>query len=220
MSDLTDLEAQVAALLQDTGAVAFSTAELDAAIRLALAEYSRIVPVETETVVTLTTTGHEIELTFAGLTGIAGVLEVWWPWYTTGSEVWPPNRVSGFRTWLDGSTLVLFLSSLDGSQPQTGDNLRLWWTKPHTVNTLDGATATTLTSEGKALVAMGAAGSAALSGALDRSEVLDRDTLRKWGSAMQSEFRSRLEKIRAETTRSKGEPFGSGWKLDKWDLIQ
>jgi hypothetical protein len=220
MSDLTLLEAQVAALLQDTAAVAWTTPEIDAAIRLALAEYSRVIPVVTETVITLTTTGREIVLSSSTLTGIVYVLEVWWPWFTTGGEVWPPNRVAGFQLRENAGVLTLFLSAIDGSQPKAGDKVRLWWTKPQTVNTLDGAVATTLTTEGKAVVSLGAAGYAAASGTLDRSEVLDIEVLRKWGNSMLTEFRSKLEKVRAETTRTKGDPFGRGWSLDKWDVQQ
>jgi hypothetical protein len=219
MTDLTLLEAQTAALLQDTAAVAWSTTEIDAAIRLALAEYSKIVPVETETVLTLTAAGREIILSSSTFAGIYSVQEAWWPWYTTGGEVWPPNRVAGFRLRENAGVLTLFLSAIDGSQPQIGDKLRMWWTKPQTINTLDSAAATTLTTEGKALVALGAAGYAAASGTLDRSEVLNLDVLRKWGNSMLSEFRSKLEKIRAEAVRTKGDPFGRGWSLDKWDVV-
>jgi hypothetical protein len=220
MTDLTDMEAQIQAILQDTGAIAWTTAELDAALRLALAEYSKAQPVETETVITLASAGREITLTgIADLAGITGVLDVWWP-YVASAETWPPNRVAGFRTWLDGSNLVLFLSSKDGSQPRTGDKVRLWWAKPHTINALDGAAATTLTSEGKALAATGAAGFAAATGTLDLSEVLDIEVLWRWGNSMLGEFRSRLEMIRAEAVRSRGEPFGGGWQMDKWDASE
>ncbi len=217
MTDLTDIENAILAMLDDAGSTAWDTTEVDAAIRRALADYSQVQPYETETVITLTAAGREIALSsVAALTGITGVLEVWWPYIST-TETWPPNRVAGFRTWLDAGVLTLFLSSKDGSQPQIGEKVRLWWTKDNTINTFDGATATTLTTEGRNLVMLGAAGYAAASGALDRSEVLDRDVIRKWGDARLSDFRARLEKIRAKTVRTSGEPFGSGWQMDKWD---
>lgn len=217
MTDLTDLDTVVAAMLQDSSYHAFTATEIDAGIRLALAAYSQVQPYETETVITLTAAGREIALSsLADLTGITGVLDVWWPFSST-TEIWPPNKVTGFRSWLDAGMLTLHLNTRYASQPQVGDKVRLWWTKANTINTLDSASATTLTAEGKAIVALGAAGYASVSGALDRAEVLDRETLRKWGDARLKEFQDKLEIIRSKTVRSSGEPWGAGWMMDKWD---
>jgi hypothetical protein len=220
MTDLTSLESQVAYLLQDSTNVSFTTGEIDTAIRSAMADLSQVSPVETETVITLASSGREIILSptaFATLAGLTGVHEVWWPWYTTGGEVWPPNRVAGFRLRENAGVYTLFLFAKDGSQPKSGDKVRLWWTKPHTINTLDSATVTTLTTDQKSLVAIGAAGYAAGSGSIDRSEVIDVEVMRKWGNTMLADFRSKLEKIRSINARTRGEPFGQGWPIDKWD---
>ncbi len=197
----------------------WSAVDLDGALRLALADYSRVRPIQTETVLTLAAAGREIALSDASLAGINGVQEVWWP-YSSTAEIWPPNRVAGFRVWQDGSTLVLFLSSKDGSQPQSGDKLRLWWTKPQTITGLDSATSTTLSAEGESLVILGAAGYAAITCLPQGITASDTDLLRKWGAALVSEFKSRLEKLRLEAIRTQGEPFGAGWKMDKWDVQQ
>jgi hypothetical protein len=223
MTDLSTLEGQIAYLLQDSTNVSFTTGEIDTGIRSAMADLSLVSPVETETIITLASSGREIILsptTFTTLAGLTGVLEVWWPWYTTGGEVWPPNRVAGFRLRENAGVYTLFLFNNDGSQPQSGDKVRLWWTRPHVLNGLDGATATTLTADQKALVAIGAAGYAAGSGSIDRAEVVDTEVMRKWGGSMLSDFRSKLEKIRASTARTRGEPFGQGWHMDKWDKQQ
>ena len=212
---------RVEAALLSAGRYTWSNVDLDSALRQSLAEYSRVQPVETETVITLSTTGREIVLspvTFTALAGLVNVLEVYWPWYTTGGEVWPPNRVAGFRLRENAGVFTLFLFANDGSQPKTGDKVRLWWTKPHTINTLDGSTATTLSAEGESLVIMGAVGYAAVSCLPANISVSNIETLRKWGSSLLSDFRSKLEKIRATSTRVKGEPFGGGWKMDKWDV--
>ena len=217
MTDLTDIEHVVLAMLQDSNNYFFTDAEVDAALRTALAEYSQVQPYETETVVTLTAAGREIALSsLADLTGITGVLDVWWPFSST-TEVWPPNKVTGFRTWLDAGVLTLFLNTRYASQPKVGDKVRLWWTKANAINTLDGATATTLTAEGKAIVALGAAGYTAASGAMDRAEVLDREAIRLWGEATLKEYQNQLEIIRSKTVRTSGEPWGAGWIMDKWD---
>ena len=217
MTDLGTIETSILALLQDATGITYSTAEVDEGLRRALSEYSQVQPYETVSTLTLTAAGREISLT--SLTGITGVLEVWWPYFSTG-ETWPPNQVAGFRTWWNAGVLYLFLSSKEGDQPQIGDKVRVWWTKDQTINTFDSATATTLTTEGRSLVVLGAAGFAGLSGALDRAEVIDKEMLRKWGENMLADFRARLEKLRARAARTGGDPFGSGWSMDKWDPRQ
>jgi hypothetical protein len=217
---------RVEAILLSAGNYPWPNVDLEGAIRQALADYSQVKPQELVTVITIEEAGREIDVTDlldralgANSLGVNGVTEVWWP-YSSTSEIWPPNRVSGFRTWWDDNTLVLFLSSKDGSQPQVDDEMRLWWTKPHTISGIDGATSTTLSADAQALVAIGSAGYAALAFIPHSTNLTEIGNLTRWGNAMLASFRTRLDKIRSEAVRSKGEPFGGGWSMDKWDIRQ
>jgi hypothetical protein len=218
-STLAQLEARVAARLGDPTNSVYSTATLDEGIRSALAEYNSVLPLSIETAFTLPGTGREIALN--GLTGLIGVTAVWWPYDTTpAAEVWPPVEAQGFRVYWDDASPVLMLTSKTGSQPQLGDELRLWYTKLHTIQNLDSGSTTTVFGPHESGIVTGAAGYCALAQEvaqigtvrLDKMEVPD---LEKWGNARLAEFRAWLVTIKASAP-SLGEPYGAGWSLDKW----
>ena len=218
-STLAQLEARLAARLVDAANLVWSTATLDEALRSALAEYSAAVPLTAETVITLPGAGREIAL--SGLADLLSVSEVWWPFATTGAEVWPPNQVAGFRVYWDDAQPVLFLSSKSGSQPQLGDGLRLWYTKPHTIQNLDSAAITTVFASHESGLVGGAAGYAAGSETLNQVGTVRLDPsevpeLRTWAAERLREFRAWLASIKAGAP-THGEPYGPGWGLDKWD---
>lgn len=216
MSTLSEVRDRVERVLQDEANLSWSVGEMDEAIRMALAEYSLAAPLEAETVITLPGEGREIALD--GVEGLRGVSQVWWPYESGASaETWPPNQVQGWRVYWDEARPVLFLSRLRAGQPQAGEELRLWYTKNHTLQDLDGAAITTLAAESEGLLVQGAAGYAALFGSVDRGEVLDRGELRKWAEGRLRWFRLELERLRAAGTRHGGEPWGDGWRLDKWE---
>ena len=215
MSTLSDFRTNILAFLQDSSNIAWTNDEIDAALRQAIREYSQDYPCMTETVITCLADGREIALN--ELDGLIGVADVWWPYDSdAASETWPPNRVKGWRLIWDNAEPVLFLSSKDSSQPQQNDEIRIWYFKAHTITNLDSESLTTIPHQHERLVCLGAAGFAAASGAIDRAEVIDPDILRKWGYNRLSEFRRDLEGLRASATRNEGEPYGDGWKLDKW----
>ncbi len=214
MSNLAQLRTRVSLWLKDSSNIAWSTDEIDEAIRRSVDEYSQVFPLRAETAIILPGDGREIALD--GLEGITSVLEVWWP-YSTTENYWPPNQVTGWRTWLDDNRMVLFLNTLAGSEPQAGDELRIWYAKKQTIQDLDGAGTTSLPTANESLIVEGAAGFAALSSAISRNEVLDRDVLRRWGEICLENFRTELIELRAREARSEGLPYGAGWKLDKWD---
>ena len=218
MSALATYRSQVLAILKDISQVAWSTAEIDAAIRSALEEYSRINPQTIDTVITCPGDGRMIALD--SLTHFIGIADVWWPFDSGAtSETWPPNRIAGWRLIWDNAQPVLFLSSSDGSQPQTSDEIRIWYFTIHTIQDLDSGELTTLPVQHEYLVCKGAAAYAAESGALNRSEVLDPELVRKWAGTQLADYRRELERIRASSVRNEGEPFGPGWKLDKYDAV-
>src|SRR5258708_30155715 len=141
MSTLAQLEARTSARLVDAANAVFSLTTIDEALRTVLSDYSAALPQADEGILILPGTGREIALdSFANLTT---VLEVWWP-YDSTTEVWPPNQVAGFRVWWDDARPVLFLNTKTANQPQTGDTLRLWYSKPHTIANLDAAAVPTI----------------------------------------------------------------------------
>lgn len=218
MSTLAQLEARLAARLVDAANAVFATTTLDESLRAALSDYTAAAPLTMETVLVLPGAGREVALN--GVSGLIGVTDVWWP-FDTGAEAWPPNRVRGFRLWWDDAQPVLFLESLAGGQPQAGDELRLWYTKPHTIQNLDSGATTTLPAHHESALVTGAAGYAALSENLDqigsiKLDPTETDELRRWGTARLAEYQQFLATLRAVAPLP-GPAFGAGWELDKYE---
>lgn len=219
MSNLEALRDRVEVVLMDTTNQIWDAGVIDEALRQALAEYSLVNPIEAEEVLELAASGREIDL--SALSGLVGVTEAWWP-YNSQAEHWPPNRLRGWRLNWNGDKPVLFLDLRDGAQPQAGDQVRVWYTRAHTIEDLDLAAATTLPPEHESLLVTGAAGQAGMSRVADMIGTADTDMyavslLGTWAKGKLREFRSELELIRRRQARS-GPPYGGqGWKLDKWD---
>jgi hypothetical protein len=218
MSSLLQLEARISARLIDPANTVFSLATIDEALRTALAEYSEALPQSDEGILTLPGTGREIALdSFAGL---IQVLDVWWP-FDPVTEVWPPNQVAGFRLWWDDARPVLMLSSKTGNQPQLNDTLRLWYTKPQTISSLDGAVVTTVMPQHESGLVTGAAGYAVASEMRHQIGSIHVDpnqvaSLNQWATDQLLEFDGWLALVSANAPSS-GAPFGQGWGIDKWD---
>ena len=222
---LAQFQARVLALLMDDAAAIFVTAVTTEAVRLALHEYSEAVPLASETVLTLPGTGHEIAL--SGVTGLLGVVDVWWPYDSVAtSETWPPNRVEGWSLWWDDALPVLYLNADNQGQPQIADELRLWYTKLHTIQNLDSAAATTVAVAHESLLVLGAAGFACLARAVDLAETAVQQTvatpnLGVLGKMYLEQFRARLKNLRSGNVTGSARsqrPFGgAGWTMDQWD---
>lgn len=222
---LAQFEARVLALLLDTSAAIYVTAVTTEAVRLALHEYSDAAPLAAETVLTLSGTGHEVALN--GVTGLLGVVDVWWPYDSAAtSETWPPNRVEGWTLWWDDAQPVLYLNADNQGQPQIADELRLWYTKLHTIQNLDSAAVTTVALEHESLLVLGAAGFACLARAVDLSETADQQVtatpnLGTLGRLYLKQFRAALAALRLGNVVGSGRgqrPFGgAGWSMDRWD---
>lgn len=220
MSTLAQLRERVGQMLADAGYAIFTAAMIDEAIRQALDQYNAANPLTAETAITLPGAGREIALD--GLEGLVEVTEVWWP-YDSGAaqETWPPNRVRGFRLWWDDARPVLFLDVAKGGQPRQNDGLRLWYTRRHTIQDLDGADCTTLLPEHESLLVLGAAGHAALSRTVDLIETAGTDLyavglLGTWGKGKLRDFHAALRALQERRARS-GLPWGPGWQLDRWE---
>ena len=136
MSTLAQLIDRVEVALLDATNTHFAVDTITQGLRQALKEYSLVKPQEGETVITLPGVGREIALD--SITGLLEVTDVWWPYDTLATaEVWPPNRVRGWRVWWDDARPVLFLTRYDGEQPQKNEEMRLWYVKQQTIENLD-----------------------------------------------------------------------------------
>lgn len=219
MSTLSQLQTRLAARLVDAANAVFAASTLEEALRAALSDYTAAAPLAMETVLTLPGAGREIALNT--VTGLLSVSDVWWPYDSLAtSPAWPPNRVRGFRLWWDDAQPVLFLENVDSLEPQPGDELRLWYTRAHTLQDLDGGALTTLPAHHESALVTGAAGYAALSENVDQIGALHLDPtesadLGRWASARLQEFHAFLSTLRAAAPVS-GPSFGVGWKLDRY----
>ena len=220
MSTLAQIRDRVELMLQDTGNAIYAAALIDECLQQALDQFNYVSPQGKETVLTLPGDGREIALD--SITGLTRVTEVWWPYDSDAAdETWPPNRVKGFRLWWDDARPVLFLDIVDQSQPQTDEEVRIWYTIPHTIENLASATITSLLPEHESLIVLGAAGHSAMARAVDLTETPGTDLyaiglIGTWGQRKLREFNAELKKIQEGSVRF-GPAWGEGWSLDKWD---
>ena len=218
MSDLATLRGRVETKIWDETNAVWSDDVIDEAIWEALDEYSRVLPLAAEEVLTLTAAGRTIDV--STLSGLLSVTRVYWP-YDSTEEIWPPNQVKGFRLdWVAGDP-YLVLTAYDGTAPQAGDEVKVWYTCKQTIEDLDLATETTVPAAHESLLVMGAAGHAVQGRSLDllRISEVDADVVtkyEKWAEGRLSEFRASLEQLRGAAARG-GESWGSGWSMDKWE---
>jgi hypothetical protein len=218
MSDLATLRGRVERKIWDETNAVWSDDVIDEAIWEALDEYSQALPLAAEEVLTLAASGRTIDV--STLSGLLFVTRVYWP-YDSTEEIWPPNQVRGFRLdWVAGDP-YLVLTAYAGAEPQTGDEVKVWYTSRQTIEDLDLATETTVPAVHESLLVMGAAGHAVQGRSLDLLRISEVDAelvtkYEKWAEGRLKEFRASLELLRGEAARS-GESWGAGWSLDKWE---
>lgn len=152
MSTLAEFRTQVRQALKDTGSITWTDADLDQHIRQSLNAYNRIDPVRAAA--TLATVDGQRSYSLTAVAGLITILDVVHP-YTPANPAHPPARPS----WsiLEGNTLYLE----DGDTPNGVASIRLTYTKPHTIQNLDGAAATTLMPHANDLIVLGATALAA-----------------------------------------------------------
>jgi len=210
MSALAQIIDNVEADLKDSTNVAWSAAELTRAIRWTLHELSWAMP--RRAVVTLSAQEgvHEYSLAAAGILDLLFITEVWYP-YTAGEPEHPPCSVA----WrlLDDDTLFLDVAAV-----RAGEGIRLFYARPHTIEGLDSAAATTLSLEQEELISLGAAGYAALQRAQDaigrvnisgQAPALWRD----WGERRLREFRTRLDQLARRELQWRA-AWTEGWQVE------
>ena len=185
----------VADALKDGSNETWSTSELDAAIRLALADLSRRLPRRLSADLTLAAAGRQVSL--ASLTGCLWAEEAWWP-YTAGDY---PARLVPFEA-RDGQ---LYLHT--DAEPQAGDTVHVLYAGGQTIVGLDEAAATTLAGEWRGLLALGAAGYAALAKAAAMAREYSWPSgaaaaTRQWGEMMLALFQAKLKALRPPGTQA------------------
>jgi hypothetical protein len=199
MADPTDLDTlrdQVEQILMDSGNAIWATTDIDAAIRQALAEYSKIRAVHTADTVDADADTHELDI--SDLSGLIGIVRVWCP-YDEATD-YPPAWIS-FEYWADLGILYLPGGIV------AGETARIFYDALQTLEGLDEADATTLPADDWSLIATGAAGYAAMSRALDLGEqvTLDRDVPQRaktWAGDKLQAFRQGLATVaRAEALK-------------------
>ena len=194
MSTLTELTAQVELELKDTGNARWSDAELTAHIRRAMRAYNRVDPLRL--VAVLPTSEGEREYSLAGLSGLMEVTDLWYPW-DEDKPTYPPPRPQ----WSMIGDGVLYLEVEAPPAGDGTDDLRLFYTAPHAIQGLDGASATTLDAQGEELVVLGATAYAAmqlaqsLMGTVTVSGWTPRQ-FQDWATARVKAFELGLEQVR------------------------
>lgn len=182
---LSIIRARVATLLQDSQSAKWDGGDVDEALNQALEQWTRKSPHERIGTIALSANGREIDI--SSLTGVLRVLKVWWD-YDSTTPGFPPNWRQ-FEVW-PGSLLYI----QDTDEPQSSDTVRVWYTTPHTIDGLNGATETTVVTEDIAFIIAGAAGICTDMRTLELSETLtvDKDVTKRlvaWGKEQTSLFR-------------------------------
>ena len=219
MSTLASLRTRLANRLADASHAVWSTDALDEALRTALHEYSEVVPLTTQTYVTLPSHGFDVALN--NIDGLLSVLGAWWPYHP--DYPWQlPEGLRGFRLWWDDAQPVLRLATLGGEIPREGDDVLLMYGHAHTIEGLDGGDVTSLFGHHESGLLTGAAGYAATMEHVDQAGQVSLDpsealTLAGWSGARLKEFRAWLKTLPTGPGPS-GQAFNRGWRLDKWDV--
>jgi hypothetical protein len=177
--------------------------DLDEAIRWALHRLNEVAPDQTVTTLTLAAAGREVDI--SSITDYIDIIRVWWPYTSTDPE--NPPEWCEFELWPGD---VLYIENSD--EPKVDDVVRIWYTRPHTLNGLDSETTTTFSLQDETLIVVGASGFAA------QEEVQDRDSryvprkLREWATARLSEFERGIQSVAARFSGIAPIP-----TLDRWD---
>lgn len=182
---LTTLRDRIETRLQDSTNLRFATGDIDEAMELAIEQWSRYDPLTAETTVTTPAAGREIDI--SAVTGLMRVEKVWTP-YTAATPEYPANWVQ-FEVWPGP---ILYID--EETEPAAGAKVRIWYSKMHTINGLNGAAATSLPAEDIAFFINGAAALAVQQRAIELAEELNVDSqvvkrLNDWADEMSKNFR-------------------------------
>jgi len=187
---ITTYRQAMAAALKDESNEIWSAAELDAALRLALAELSQRLPNSQQADLTLAESGRQVPI--ADLPGCMWVEEVWWP-FAAGE--YPPNPVPFEQSQGELRLLVPEL-------PAAGDVVRLLYAARQTVAGLDEASETSVPEQWRGTLVLGAAAYAALAKCVAMAREYNWSSwsagaMQRWGETMLALFQARLRTLRA-----------------------
>jgi len=188
-------------------AYAYAQDDIDEAIRLALHRYSEVDPDRAITTVTLSEDGREVDI--SSITDYLQVERVWWN-YDSDDPGHPPDW-RNFELW---SGDILWIN--DGGEPATGDVVRIWYTRLHSLNGLDGASATSFGDDVETLVVVGASGYAAQERVQEQSSRWVPRKLREWAEKRLQEFEAGLKRVASRAAVRAG-GIAAGPVLDRWD---
>jgi hypothetical protein len=194
-------------------AFTYNQDDVDEAIRWALHRLNEVAPHQTVTSIELSAAGREVDI--SSIASYIDVIRVWWP-YDSSDPAYPP-RWCDFQLWPGD---IVYLEEND--EPAIGDDVRIWYTTPHTLNGLDSATTTTISPQDETLIVIGASGFAAQEEVQDRESRYVPRKLREWAEARLREFEegihqvarrqaARFSGIAATPTLDRWEDDGSGW---------
>ena len=209
---LADFTTRVLAMLGDVSANRYASAQTDEAIRAALAEYSRAAPAIVGASFTVTAAGKDQAITTL-TTNIQFLTRVQWP-------ADPDPTINIIHAWYSTYPAGVPNLHLQWDAPQVGDIINLVYASNHTISGLDGGSTTTIPPVHKDLLAMGAAGHAAVDRSIQITEQMTQrasnaSTLANWGALRLQEFKAALA-ILAMNRTSTFQP-REGWKIDRWD---
>ena len=214
-NNLATIRDRVEARLQDATNARWSTDDLDEAIRTALEQYSKYKPTHALGTIALSSDGREIDI--SSLTGCLQVEDVWWD-YDSSDPSYPPNYRQ-FEVW-PGDLLYID----DREEPESGDTVRVWYTKMHTIEDLDSATATTLPADDEGTIVTGACHFAAQMRSVELAEDLYAHNdvvsdLRKYADEQGRNFRFQAQmELRAYVRRAKAYPQEDIDEAVRWAL--
>jgi hypothetical protein len=186
---------------------AYDQDDIDEAVTWALHRYNEVNPDLTISSLTLSATGREVDI--SSITDYDRIVRVWWD-YDSSDPAYPPDW-RDFEQW-PGDLLYI----KDGNEPQSGDVVRIWYRRPHTINGLASASTTTLPADGENLIVTGASGFATQERVQEQPQRSVPRKLREWADARLREFERGLRKLASrEGTRHSG--IAQGPALDRWD---
>jgi hypothetical protein len=214
LTDLETLRDRIEDQLKDAGNADWTTGELDNALRVALAELSTVCPARA--VATVDAVAGQREYSLAAISGLQGVVEVWYPYLSTDAELKKPHPVK----WRMLTDSVLFLDV--DEDPDATYDLRVFYDKVQTVAGLDSAAATTVNEAEKAALVLGAAGYAATGRAVyltDRVSVGGAQAVERladWGRRQVGAFQQRIYAL-GQRDAAEDDARVGWWSADKWD---
>ncbi len=148
---LAELRDEIEKDLKDSGNATFSTGEIDRAVALALRDFTRTAPAQA--IGTISAVDDQYEYSLSTLTGLLTITRVIYP-YDDSDPDYPMVEVT--PDIYAGKLIMPAHLGMDDSY-----KIRVFYTKPHTINGLESETSTTVDDSDRDLLALGAVAYAA-----------------------------------------------------------